>query len=208
VILTRGQAGAGLATLGLRRWRKLAGLCIGVPPVFSMALHDWAYGHFFVLFSAKAGNADLLVMPPGVYAAAARELATFHFAGAHVSRAVAQLVDWLSGLAQSYATIPLNLAGVAILVSVLADSRLDLWLQLIAAAALAQHGVALSYDATIARYHCLAWLLTALVALVRAREIGISWLQKRYPDQWGRIVTHPWSRRLASGLAHLQKMST
>jgi hypothetical protein len=117
VILTRGQAGAGLATLVLRRWRKLAGLCICVLPVFSMALHNWAYGHVFVLFSTKAGNADLLVMPPGVYAAAARELATFHFAGAHVSRAVAQLVDWLSGPAQSYATIPLNLAGAAILVS-------------------------------------------------------------------------------------------
>jgi hypothetical protein len=79
---------------------------------------------------------------------------------------------------------------------------------LIAAAALAQHAVALSYDATIARYHYLGLDLTALVALVWAREVGIGGLQKRYPDQWGRIVTHPWSRRLASGLAHLQKIST
>lgn len=103
---------------------------------------------------------------------------------------------------------PVNLAGVAILVSVLADSRFDPRLRFIAAAALAQHAVALFYDATIARYHYLAWLLTALVAVIWAREVGIGWLQKRYPDQRGRIVTHPWSRRLASGLAHLQKMST
>jgi hypothetical protein len=204
--LTRGQAGAGLATLVLRRWRS-SQASASVPCRCFPWL--WAYGYVFVLFSAKAGNADLLVMLPGVYAAAARELATFHFAGAHVSRAVAQLVDWPGGPpAQSYATIPLNLAGVAILVSALADSRLDLWLRLIAAAALAQHAVALSYDATIARYHYLGLDLTALVALVWAREVGIGWLQKRYPDQWGRIVTHPWSRRLASGLAHLQKIST
>jgi hypothetical protein len=131
-----------------------------------MALHNWAYGHVFVVFSANAGNADLLVMPPGVYAAAARELATFHFAGAHVSRTVAQLVDWISGPAQAHANILLNLAGVGILVSVLADSRFDPWLRLIAAAALAQHAVALFYNVTIARYHYLAWFLTALVALV------------------------------------------
>ena len=108
-------------------------------------------------------------MPPSFYAAAARELATLHFGGAHVSRAVAQLVDWLSGPAQSYATIPVNLAGVAILVSVLADSRFDPWLLLIAAAAFAQHAVVLFYDATIARYHYLACLFTALVAVVWAR---------------------------------------
>ena len=49
-------AGAGLAALYRRQWPRLAGLCIGFLPVFSMALHNWVYGHVFVLFSANAAD--------------------------------------------------------------------------------------------------------------------------------------------------------
>ena len=62
--------GAGLAALYFRQWPRLAGLCIGFLPVFSMALHNWVFGHVFVLFSANSQDADLLVMPPSAYAAA------------------------------------------------------------------------------------------------------------------------------------------
>ena len=47
-----------------------------------MALHNWVFGHVFVLFSTNAGNADLLVMPPSAYVAAARELLSLDFSGA------------------------------------------------------------------------------------------------------------------------------
>ena len=48
--------GAGLAALYRRQWPRLAGLCIGFLPVFSMALHNGYFGHVFVLFSSNAGD--------------------------------------------------------------------------------------------------------------------------------------------------------
>src|SRR5262249_50821893 len=46
--------GAGLAALYMRQWARLAAMCAGFLPVFSMALHNWVYGHVFVLFSTNA----------------------------------------------------------------------------------------------------------------------------------------------------------
>ena len=66
--------GAGVAALYWRQWPRLAGLCAGFLPVFSMAAHNWVYGHVFVLFSANAEHSAVLVMPPSSYAAAAHEL--------------------------------------------------------------------------------------------------------------------------------------
>jgi hypothetical protein len=196
--------GAGLAALYHRQWARLAGLCIGFLPVFSMALHNWVFGHVFVLFSSNSGDANLLVMPPSAYVAAVRELAHLDFSG--LARVLAQLAHWLSGPAESYATIPLNAAGVAILVYVVVRGRgFDPWLRLIAGAALAQHAVALFYNAATARYHFLAWFLTMLVAMVWLHRIGVGWFAKRYPAMAVRIADHPLRMRLASGLAHLQK---
>lgn len=200
--------GAGLAALYRREWPRLVGLCIGFLPVFSMALHNWIYGHVLVLFSTNANLPQLLVMPPSAWAAAARELAGLHFAGADVMRAVSQLAHWLSGPAESYATIPLNAAGVVIVLwVVLRGRRFDPWLRLIGAAALGQQIVAFFYVAGVARYHFLTWFLTALVAVVWFREIAIGWLQARYPILAQRLATLPVSRRLASGLAWLHKVS-
>ena len=140
--------GAGIAALYLRQWARLAGLCVGFLPVFSMALHNWVYGHVFVLFSANAEHAAVLVMPPSAYVAAAHELATLALNGEHLRRLFLQIAQWLSGPAESYATIPLNAAGVAILIYVVVRGRqFDPWLRLIGAAALAQHIVALFYTA-------------------------------------------------------------
>jgi hypothetical protein len=200
--------GAGLAALYSRQWRRLAGLCIGFLPVFSMALHNWVYGRVFVLFSANAQDSQLLVMPPSAYAAAARELAALHVGGAHLARAVTQWAHWLSGPAQSYASIPLNAAAVVILVwVVLRGRRFDPWLRLIGAAALAQHCVAFFYNAATARYHFLTWFLTAFVVMGWLHEVGITWLQRRYPELCRRLAGRPAARRLASGLAHLQELS-
>ena len=169
--------GAGLYTLYSRQWPRLAGLCIGFVPVLSMALHNWVYGHVFVPLSANATNSIVLVMPPSAYAAALRELVTLHFSGGYLTRALLQIPNWLSGPAESYATVPLNAAGVVILIYVVVRGRgFDPWLRLIGAAALAQHTVALFYVAT-ARYHYLAWFLTALVVVVWLHEVGIGCLE-------------------------------
>jgi hypothetical protein len=200
--------GAGVAALYLRQWGRLAGLCVGFLPVFSMAAHNWVYGHVFVLFSANAEHAAVLVMPPSAYVAAAHELATLALNGEHLRGLLLQIAQWLSGPAESYATIPLNAAGVAILIAVVVRGRqFDPWLRLIGAAALAQHIVALFYTAAVARYHFLTWFLTMLVAAVWVHRVGIDWSKRRFPAFSQQFVVHPWSRRLASGLASLQKAS-
>jgi hypothetical protein len=200
--------GAGLYALYLRHWPRVIGLCLGFLPVFSMALHNWVYGGVFVLFSSNAGNADLLVMPLSAYLAATAELLTLNFTGANLSNAFFQIVNWLSGRAESAWTIPLNAAGVAIVIYVVVRGRrFDPWLRLVGAAALAQHAVALFYNASIARYHFLTWFLTLLVVVVYFHEVGIDWLRRRYPVLSERVLVHPVSRLLANGLARLQRAS-
>jgi len=197
-------AGAGLAALVSRQWRRLAALCIGFAPVLSMALHNWVYGHVFVLLSSNAGLPEILVMPPSAYRAALHELLTGQVGSGYLRRALIQIPRWLSGPAASYATVPLNGAGVAILIYVVARGRgFDPWLRLIGAAALAQHAVALFYVAT-PRYHFLAWFLTLIVSAVWVHQIGMPWLRRRYPDLWQRLATDPFSLRLAAGLARLE----
>ena len=95
----------------------------------------------------------------------------------------AQLADWLSGPAESYWTIPLNAAGVAILIYVVVRGRqFDPWLRLIGAAALAQHAVALfyrrqrrplSFPHLVSHHAGGAWSVL--------HEVGIAWLRRRYP---------------------------
>ena len=200
-------AGTGLYAVNRRQWLRFAGLCIGFFPVLSMALHNWVYGRVFVPLSANASNSLVFVMPPLAWLAALRELFTLHFDGGYLTRAMLQVPNWLSGPAESYATVPLNAAGVAILVYVVVRGRgFDPWLRLIGAAALAQHAVALFYVAT-ARYHFLAWFLTAVVGVVWLHDVGMGRLQRRYPDMCRRIAAHPWSLRLASGLTRLQEVS-
>src|SRR5664279_6529445 len=93
-------------------------------------------------------------MPPSAYAAVMRELLSLDFGDGYAMRALTQVANWLSGPAESYVTAPLNAAGVAILIYVVARGRqFDPWLRLIGASALAQHVVALFYNASIARYH-------------------------------------------------------
>jgi len=83
----------------------------------------------------------------------------------------------------------------------------DSWLRLIGAAALAQQAVALFYRADVARYHFVTWFLTMVVVIVFMHEVGIGWLQRRYPKLSERLANHPLSLWLASGLTRLQKLS-
>jgi hypothetical protein len=201
--------GAGLAALVGRQWPRLAGLCIGFAPVTLMPLHNWVFGHALVLFSSNAQDADLLVMPPSAWAAAFGEVVRLDIAGGHIAGAFWQIVHWLSGPAESAWTMPLNLAGFAILVYVVGKGRaFDPWLRLVGGAALAQHLVALFYNAAIARYHFLTWFLTVLVVMVFMQRMGIDWLRRRFPIVSERLARHPWSRGLYSGLIRLEKVST
>ncbi len=201
--------GAGLYALFYRQWPRLVGLCIGFLPVFSMALHNWYFGRVFVLFSANSAHPDVLVMPPSAYLAALSELFTLNFSGGYLTRGFFQIVNWLSGPSEYHAMDPVNAAGVAILVYVVVRGRqFDPWLRLVGGAALAQHAVAFFYSAVSARYHYLTWFLTMLVDTVFMHEVGMGWLKRRYPVMSERIISHPWSRRLASGLTRLQKVAS
>jgi hypothetical protein len=184
--------GAGLAALYYREWQRLAGMCIGFLPVFSMALHNWVFGHVFVLFSTNATHSLVLNMPPSAYADAFRELVTLDFAGGQMRRALLKIPQWLSsGPEQSLRTAPLNAAGVAILLYVVAfGRRFDPWLRLIGGAALAQHSVALFY-VPLARYHLLTWLLTAVVDLVFLWQVGVDWLSSRFSSLYLRLHGTP-----------------
>ena len=195
--------GAGVAALYLWQWPRLIGLSIGIMPVFLMTLHNWVFGHVFVLFSANAQHSDVLVMPPSAYAAAAREILSLDVHGAFLGRLVRQIANWLSGPAESFATIPLNAAGVAVLIYVVFRGRqFDPWLRLVGASALAQHAVALFYTAAIARYHFLSWFLTMLVvdglAATAGRRIGCNGAIRRCRSSSSQIPCadglHPGSR--------------
>ncbi len=201
--------GAGLYSLYLKQWPRLAGLCIGFLPVFSMALHNWYFGHAFVLFSANAEHPLVFVMPPSAYLAAGRELLTLNFSGGTVVRALLQIPNWLTGPSELYAAAPVNAVGVAILIYVVVRGRqFDPWLRLVGAATLAQHAVALFYNGAIGRYYYLTWFLTMLVAMVWAHEAGMGWFKRCYPVMSDRITSHPLSHRLASGLTRLQKVAS
>ncbi|RDV03616.1 hypothetical protein [Undibacter mobilis] len=195
--------GAGLAALYWRQWSRLAGMCIGFLPVFSMAWHNWVFGGRFVLFSDNAGHPLVLVMPPSAWIGALREVLTLDFSGGLTHRAMMQIPNWLSGPAESYWTVPLNAAGVAMLVYVVVRGRrFDPWLRLVGGAALAQHAVALFYVAT-ARYHFLTWFLTLLVAAAFMQQIGFAWLERRYPALMTRVTRVLWPPRLAAGIERL-----
>jgi hypothetical protein len=115
------RGGAGVAALYCREWARLGGYFIGFLPVFSMALRNWVFGRVFVLFSSNSQDANVLVMPPSAYVMAVRELLSLDFSG--IARVLTQIANWLSGPAESYWTIPLNAAGVAILVYVVLRGR-------------------------------------------------------------------------------------
>jgi len=182
-----------------------------------MLLHNWVFGHAIVWFSANAAHPDLLIMPPSAYGAALRELANLDLGGEHVKLWVTNVLWWLTGssgfpwsfyVVRFVVLIPLHAAAIAIVIYVVGWARsLDPWLRLIGASALAQHVVALFYNAAIARYHFLSWLLTMLVVAVWIQRVGIDYLKRRFPALSAQFAVHPWSQRLASGLAWLQKAS-
>jgi hypothetical protein len=195
--------GAGIAALYQKQWQRLGGLCIGFAPVFFITLHNWIYGHAFVLFSANSAHPLVLTMPPQAYFDAARELLSLH-AGQNVLRGVNQIAGWLAGPSESRWLLPVSAAGVAAVVYVLLRGvRYDPWLRLLAGSALAQHAVALFYIAT-ARYHFLTWFLTLVVVAAWLEAEVWPWMQRNYPQTARKLADGP----LARTLTWLQKIQT
>ena len=171
--------GAGLAALATGQWRRVAGLCIGFLLVLLMPLHNWYFGHVFVLFSTNANLPILLVMPPSAWLAALSELLHLHFSGAHLHAALAQIGGWLSGSGEQLAFVPFNAAAIAVVAYVTLRGRdFDPWLRLIGAAVLAECVVDLIYAAA-ARYYFGMWLLSAVVVAAALERWLLPWLYDR-----------------------------
>jgi len=201
------MGGAGVAALYQRQWSRLIGLCVGFSAVLSMGLHNWIFGGALVPFSANAAHPFVYVMPPSAYLAAATELVRLNFTGGNVVHALSHLAHWLAGPSELFIMIPLHAAAVIVLIYVVGLGRaFDPWLRLLAGAALAQQLVALFYVA-IARYHFLTWFLTMAVCAVWLHDVGVPWLQRRFPKGCDRIAALPTSVRLASSLTWLQRVS-
>jgi hypothetical protein len=195
--------GAGLYSLWHMEVRRLAGLCLGFLPVFSMALHNWYFGGVFVLFSSNATIPEALPMPPSAYVAAFGELLRLDVTGEHVRRGLLQIGRWLSGPSEARVMVPLHAAAIAVLVRVCFACRYEGWIRLIAGAALALHPVALfylSYD----RYYYLAWLITMLVTCVWVRDDFLPYARQRFPKAVERAMYHPLTQRFLRLLERLE----
>jgi hypothetical protein len=198
-------AGAGLAALAQRHFRRVAGLVAGFAAVLGMALHNWIYGGALVLFTTTAELPRLLLMPPSAYLAAFAELAHLNFAGEYVARALHQIAGWLAGPSEFVAMASLNAAAILVLVRVALWRGTDPWLRLTALATLAQHGVALFYPGD-GRYHYLTWLLTLLVVAAWVHGEGLPIVRRWFPRFTQRVAKHPASLALARGLARMSEM--
>jgi hypothetical protein len=198
-------AGAGLAALAQRQYRRVAGLVVGFAAVLGMALHNWVYGGALVLFTTTAELPRLLLMPPSAYLAALAELAHLNFAGEHVARALRQIAGWLAGPSEAIAMAPLNAAAILVLLRVALWRGADPWLRLTALATLVQHGVALFYPPD-GRYHYLTWLLTLLVVAAWVHGEGLDLVRRWFPHFSARVAKHPASLALARGLDRMSEM--
>lgn len=202
-------AGAGLAALWQRQYRRVAGLCIGFLPVLGMALHNWVYGGVLALFTSTATHPGTMVAPPSAYLAALLELAHFQVGGDQIARVMRQLGGWLAGPSESALMAPLHAAAIVVLVRVAlwgkGDDKVDPWLRLTAWATLVQQGVGIFY-ATAGRYYYLTWLLTLLVVMVWFHSEGIEILRRRFPAFTARVAEHPASIALARRLDRMSGM--
>jgi hypothetical protein len=181
-------AGAGLAALYQRQWRRLAGLCVGFLPVLAMPLHNWYFGHAFVLLSSNACLPGTCVMTPSAILSALGELARLDFGGPYLHQAGTQIVAWLSQPSQTPISIPFNAAAVAIVFYVTLLGRdFDPWLRLIGAAVLAEYAADFVYAAT-PRYFFEMWLLSAVVVATFIEQRVPAWMQKHGWQRAGGVL--------------------
>jgi hypothetical protein len=176
-------AAAWLFAVAAKQWGRAAALCIGFTPVLLMPLHNWVFGHQFVLLSSNACLPGTCVMPLSGYLAALGELVRFNVSGPNLHEAIAQIGAWLSGPSALAVFIPLHLVAVLIVLHITLRGRsYDPWLRAIGAALIAEYGAALIYVAT-ARYFFSMWFFTAVLVAV--------FLERHLPE-W--MAAHGWKR--------------
>jgi hypothetical protein len=198
-------AGAGLAALWQRQYRRVAGLTIGFLPVLGMALHNWFYGGVFAFFTSTATHHATMVMPPAAYLGALAELAGLDLAGDYVARAIRQIGGWLAGPSEAVVMAPLHAAAIVVLMRVAIRGEVDPWLRLTAGATLVQQCVGIFY-ATAGRYYYLTWLLTLLVVMVWINSEGLDLVRRRLPRFSERVAKHPARLALVRGLDRMSRM--
>ena len=196
-------AGAGLAALWQRQYRRVIGLTVGFLPILGMALHNWIFGGVFVLFTSTTGLA--MSMPPAAYLAAVAELLHLDFSGEHVARALAQIGGWLAGPFESVIAAPLNAAALVVVIRVAVGRGADPWLRLTAWATLAQQGVGLFF-LTAGRYYYLTWLLTLLIVAAWVHGEGLDLVRRRFPDFAARSAKNRARVAAAGVLARMARM--
>ena len=183
LILTAGAmvAGAMIIFVARRQWSRAAAAAAGFATLVLSPLHNYVFGHAFVLFSDNVNQPRTLLMSPLDYVRAAYEVITLDFAGPHVESALAQLGRWLSGPQQLAAMLPVHALAVATLIRVgVFGSRFDPWLRVVALATLLQHAIGASY-VNYARYNLGTWLLTMMVAAVWIDREGLELLRRALP---------------------------
>ncbi len=177
--------GAAAIWIPQRHWVRTASLCVGGATLLASPLHNYLFGHAFVLFSDNVNQPQTLLMPPLAYARALVELMQLDFATGHVKAAAMQLGRWLSGPQDLLVMVPVHAAAVAILAWVaIAGPRGEPWLRVVAGATLLQHGIGASY-VNYARYNLGTWLLTLLVVAVWFEREGLGLLEKSVPGWRG-----------------------
>jgi hypothetical protein len=165
-----------------------------------MVIHNWYFGHVFVLFGANSTWPGNLPTPPGVYLSALGELVRLDLFGKDIAQVVVQLAGWLAGPAKSYWTIPLNVAAIVIAGAVLVRRRgYDPWLRLLAGATFAGHSIALFYLPR-GRYYYVVWLLTFLVCAAWAQTEGAAAFRQKFPAFVGWLTKRPAWQSLARAL--------
>ena len=171
--------GAGLAALYQRQWWRVVGLSIGFLPVLVMPLHNWYFGHAFVLLSSNACLPGTCIMTPTAISSALAEAAKLDFGGPHLQLAFSQIVAWLSQPSELAVSIPFNaVAVVVVFYATLRGRDFDPWLRLIGAAVLAEYAVDFVYAPT-PRYYFVMWLLSAVIVAVFIEQRLPAWMHKR-----------------------------
>lgn len=166
-------------------FRILAAAIAGLALALWMPLHNYVYGHQFVLISA-AGATISVPIGPAAYLRALQELAMGNFGGEHVTLAAKQLSGWLWTLpdlpvaalkrpAEAFMVLKLVTLGMTAL-AVSRWIRVPPPVRMVAWAALAAHLPMLFIFASAQfRYAMIGWDLSALVTIAVIAEFVDAW---------------------------------
>ncbi len=190
-----------------RQGRRIAGLVVGFLPVLLMPLHNWVFGHVFVLFTSAPKDTRLYVLPPAKALAALGELVRLDVAGDNAKILWAQIARFLEGPSESWLLIPVHLAAFVLLVWIVGfGRRFDPWLRVIAFALIVQALINLPFLVRT-RYFFMYWLFALVIVLQWIRLVGIDLVRQWSPRVVRSLLDHPFNRRIADGVLWLERIA-